>query len=243
MATVPRQQGRRLFLLISCLLALALPPLVAAQTGTVTGQVTDEGGGAALEAARVVLTGTTRIETTDREGRYTFRAVAPGTYQIRVLRLGYRPETRDRHRGRRRDRDADFAMVAAPVQLDEVVSTATGEQRKLEIGNAVTTIDAARIAEQAPITEFANLISGRAAGVQVLKSSGTTGTGTRIRIRGSNSISLSNEPLYYLDGIRLESGSQLDHAQHRRLRRPELRTPVRHESTTSSPTTSNTSRS
>ena len=41
----------------------------------------------------------------------------------------------------------------------------------------------------------------------MLKSSGTTGTGTRIRIRGSNSISLSNEPLYYLDGIRLESAS------------------------------------
>ena len=41
------------------------------------------------------------------------------------------------------------------MQLDEIVSTATGEQRKLEIGNAVTTIDAARIAETAPITEFA----------------------------------------------------------------------------------------
>ena len=98
-------------------------------------------------------------------------------------------------------------MEAAPVQLDEIVSTATGEQRKLEVANAVSTIDAAKIAEESPITEFGNLISGRAAGVQVLKSGGTTGTGTRIRIRGSNSISLSNEPLYYIDGIRMESNS------------------------------------
>ena len=96
------------------------------------------------------------------------------------------------------------------MQLDEIVTTATGEQRKLEIGNAVTTIDVARIAETAPITEFTNLISGRAAGVQVLKSSGTTGTGTRIRIRGSNSISLSNEPLYYLDGDPAGERRELD---------------------------------
>ena len=93
------------------------------------------------------------------------------------------------------------------MQLDEIVTTATGEQRKLEVGNAVATIDAARIAEESPITEFGNLLSGRAAGVQVQKSGGTTGTGTRIRIRGSNSVSLSNEPLYYVDGIRMESGA------------------------------------
>ena len=207
MATDARQRAPRRILVLSCLLSLTLVSLAAAQTGTVTGKVTDESGGAALEAARVVLSGTTRIETTDREGRYTFRAVAPGTYSIRVLRVGYRPAAQSLTVGDGETVTADFAMAAAPVQLDEIVSTATGEQRKLEIGNAVTTIDAARIAEQAPITEFSNLLSGRAAGVQVLKSSGTTGTGTRIRIRGSNSISLSNEPLYYLDGVRLESGS------------------------------------
>ncbi|HET7426803.1 MAG TPA: carboxypeptidase regulatory-like domain-containing protein, partial [Gemmatimonadales bacterium] len=179
MATDARQRARRRILVCSWLFTLTLAPLVAAQTATVTGRVTDEAGGAPLEAARVVLSGTTRIETTDREGRYTFRGVAPGSYQIRALRVGYRPATQSLTVGEGETVTADFAMAAAPVQLDEIVSTATGEQRKLEIGNAVTTIDAAKIAEQAPITEFANLLSGRAAGVQVLKSSGTTGTGTR----------------------------------------------------------------
>jgi outer membrane cobalamin receptor len=103
--------------------------------------------------------------------------------------------------------DLTIAMAAAPVQLDEIVSTATGDQRKLEIGNAVSTIDVARVAEESPITEFGNLLSGRAAGVQVQKSGGATGSGTRIRIRGSNSVSLSNEPLYYIDGVRMESGA------------------------------------
>ena len=192
--------------LVLCALALLAPATAAAQAGSITGKVTDQAGGAPLEAARVLITGSNRIETSGREGQYTFRNVPPGSYQLRVLRVGYRPDT-----GSVAVTDGpvtlDFAMEPAPVQLDEVVSTATGEQRKLEVGNAVSTIDAAQVAQLQPITEFANLISGRAAGVQVLKSSGTTGTGTRIRIRGSNSISLSNEPLYYLDGIRLESGS------------------------------------
>ena len=189
--------------LVGCITAGTIRPLQA-QQGTITGQVS-EAGGAPLEAARVVLTGTSQIQTTNREGRFTFQNVAPGRYQVRVLRVGYAPSTQEATVAAGETVTLTFSMVPAAVQLDELVTTATGEQRKLELGNAVTTIDVATVAEQAPITEFTNLISGRAPGVQVLKSSGTTGTGTRIRIRGSNSISLSNEPLYYLDGIRLES--------------------------------------
>ena len=196
--------------LVPCLAAAAAlfaPMRADAQTGGITGRVTDQGTGTPLEAARVILTGTTRIGTTDRDGRYTLRDVAPGTYQLRVLRLGYRPEVQPATVAGGETVTLDFSMTAAPVQLDEIVSTATGEQRKLEIANAVSTIDAAAVAELQPITEFTNLISGRAPGVQVLKSGGTTGTGTRIRIRGSNSVSLSNEPLYYIDGVRSESSA------------------------------------
>ena len=142
-----------------------LPSIAAAQTGTITGRVTDQAGGAALEAARVVLSGTTRIETTNREGRYTFRGVAPGNYQVRVLRVGYRPEAQSTTPGATGGRHPRLRPDAARrCSSTRSSSTATGEQRKLEIGNAVSTIDAAKIAEQAPITEFANLISGRAAG-------------------------------------------------------------------------------
>lgn len=191
-------------LLLGCLVG-GIPRPAQAQQAAIGGQVVDEATGTPLEAARVLLTGTGQIETTNRDGRFIFRQVAPGPHQVRVLRVGYKPATLSTTVAAGETAALNFSLAAAVVQLDELVTTATGEQRKLEIGNAVTTIDAARIAEQAPITEFTNLISGRAPGVQVLKSSGTTGTGTRIRIRGSNSISLSNEPLYYLDGIRLES--------------------------------------
>jgi TonB-linked SusC/RagA family outer membrane protein len=188
-------------------LALATVSLAEAQQGSIGGVVSDEATGQPLEAARVVLTGPNRIETTNQEGRYQFRNVPAGSYGVRVLRLGYRPATDTANVAPGESVALDIALNGAPVQLDEIVTTATGQQRKLEVANAVSTIDAARVAEESPISEFGNLLSGRAAGVQVQKTGGTTGTGTRIRIRGSNSVSLSNEPLYYIDGVRMESGA------------------------------------
>ena len=188
-------------------LVLATASLAEAQQSSIGGVVTDEATGQPLEAARVVLTGSNRIEGTSQEGRYLFRNVAPGSYAVRVLRLGYRPATDSANVAPGEAVALDFKLTGAPVQLDEIVTTATGQQRKLEVANAVATIDAARVTEESPISEFGNLLSGRAAGVQVQKSGGTTGTGTRIRIRGSNSVSLSNEPLYYIDGIRMESNA------------------------------------
>lgn len=192
---------------VLCLLGMfAALGTAAAQAGRISGRVTDQTD-TPIEAARLLVVGTSYIETTNREGSYTFRNVAPGHYQIRVFAIGYQSRTDTVRVGPNETAALSFRLVAAPVTLDEIVVTATGEQRKLEVANAVSTIDASRVAELAPITEFGNLISGRAPGVQVLKSSGTTGQGTRIRIRGSNSVSLSNEPLYYIDGVRMESSA------------------------------------
>ena len=196
--------GIRASLLLAALLA-GLSHTVGAQQSSVTGVVTDRATGDPLENARVVLVGPNRIEGTGRDGRYTFRGVAPGSHLVRVLRLGYRPASDSATVAEGQLVNLDFALTPAPVQLDEIVTTATGQQSRLEIGNSVSTIAAAQVAEEAPITEFGNLLTGRAAGVQVLKSSGATGTGTKIRIRGSNSVSLSNEPLYYIDGVRMDA--------------------------------------
>src|SRR4051794_4896543 len=186
-------------------LVLGTIQLSQAQQGSIAGIVTDQATGAPLETARVVLVGPNRIETTGREGRYTFRGVNPGIYQVRVLRLGYKPASDSVTAAAGETVALNFTLTPAPVQLDEIVSTATGQQSKLEIGNSISTIAAAQVAEESPITEFGDLLSGRAAGVTVLKSSGATGTGTKIRIRGSNSVSLSNEPLYYIDGVRMDA--------------------------------------
>lgn len=186
-------------------LAAAWPRTALAQQARINGLISDSVTGAGLEGARVMLVGTSLIEVTDRDGRYGFRSVASGNYQLRVLRVGYEPQLRTVAVAPGETGELNFALTPSAIQLDEIVVTASGEQRKLEVSNSSVTIDAAKVTAEAPITEIGNLISGRAAGVQVLKTGGTTGTGTRIRIRGSNSVSLSNEPLYYIDGIRMES--------------------------------------
>ena len=155
--------------LLLAAMALGIARTAQAQQAAIGGQVVDAGDTSPLEAARVVLTGTSQIETTNREGRFLFRNVAPGTHAVRVLRVGYRPVTDSVTVAPGETATLNFSLAPAAVQLDELVTTATGQQRKLEIGNAVTTIDAAKVAEQAPITEFANLLSGprrRRAGAQ-----------------------------------------------------------------------------
>src|SRR5206468_7458510 len=91
--------------------------------------------------------------------------------------------------------------------LEQVVTTATGEQqRKTEVGNDIPRIPAAQLKETKPITNITDLLNARAPGVEVL--AGTmTGTGQRIRIRGVNSLSLSNDPIVLMDGIRMESAT------------------------------------
>jgi TonB-linked SusC/RagA family outer membrane protein len=89
------------------------------------------------------------------------------------------------------------------VSLDALVVTATGQQQKRELANAVSQINADEIVETAAVNSVSQLLTGRAAGVTVLQTGGTSGTGSRIRIRGSTSVSLSNEPIIFVDGIRI----------------------------------------
>ena len=187
--------------------SLASTPALAQET-QLTGRVTDERTSDGIAGARVLLVGSPRIESTGQDGSYLFRGMTPGAHQVRVVAIGFTAQVKPVTVSAGKTDTLDFAMTPVPVQLDEIVTTATGLQSKLEIGNAVSSIDASKVAEESPITEFGNLIQGRAAGVQVLKSSGVVGTGTKIRIRGSNSVSLSNEPLYYVDGVRIDATSE-----------------------------------
>ncbi|MEP7177441.1 MAG: carboxypeptidase-like regulatory domain-containing protein, partial [Gemmatimonadales bacterium] len=118
-----RMTGALLPLLVASA-ALLAPVRVDAQNGTITGRITDQTLGTPLEAARIVLSGTNRIETSDRSGTFTFRGVAPGSYQLRALRLGYRPAVQQVTLAEGGTATTDIAMTAAPIQLDEIVSTA-----------------------------------------------------------------------------------------------------------------------
>jgi TonB-linked SusC/RagA family outer membrane protein len=186
-------------------LALAVP--AQAQKGVVTGRITDEGTRQPLGAVWVQVIGTPiAIQSTD-QGTYTLR-LDPGTYQLRTVRVGYAAQTPRPVTVRAGESAAvDWTLKAAPYTLEGIVVTATGEQLSRELGNTVGKVDAAQIVQAAPVTNITQVLSGRVAGVDVLQSTGTTGQGARIRVRGLSSVSLSNDPVIYIDGVRVASES------------------------------------
>lgn len=177
----------------------------AAQSGSITGRVTDMGSSQAIQAARLQLAQTGQVVNVRPDGRYTFAGVAPGSYDIRVIAVGYAAQRKTVTVAAGETATVDFALEVVPFTLEEIITTATGEQRRLELGHTVASIRADSLTALEPISSLSQLLQARSAGVTVLPSSGTVGTGTRIRIRGANSLSLSNEPIIVVDGIKVNT--------------------------------------
>jgi len=198
---------RRGIMLASAPMLVAISGAIA--QGTISGRVTSQGSSDPLPESRVAVVGTNLVGSTAADGRYSIRNVPTGAWTVRVLRVGYQEQKKSVTMTSGQNVVLDFALEQAVVKLTEVVTTATGEQRRVELGNSVSTIDASSRAKTAPTTNMATLLVAQAPGVQVLPGN-ETGTGARIRIRGVNSITLANDPIYIIDGVRMTSsnGSQ-----------------------------------
>src|SRR5436309_3941165 len=175
-----------------------------AQQGTLAGRVTDQANGQPLAGARVVLVGTSLIAGTNADGRFTVPGVPEGRATVRASAVGYAAATRVVTVTAGETAAVDLALALAPYSLDEVVVTSTTEEAKRQVGSSIARIDAAKLVETAPITNVTDLLIAKAAGVDVLPGT-LTGSPSRVRIRGTNSLSLNNEPVYFLDGIRVTS--------------------------------------
>ncbi|HEY4133204.1 MAG TPA: carboxypeptidase-like regulatory domain-containing protein, partial [Gemmatimonadaceae bacterium] len=175
-------------------------------TGTVTGTVTDAGSKAPIIGATIRITGTQLGTQTGNDGKFTIRGVAAGTATIQITRIGYEAKTTTAAVTSGGTATVNAQLSQAAFSLQTVVTTVTGAQSKAEISNTVATVDVASKIAETPIVSTGQLLSGRAAGVQVM-SSGATGSGSRIRIRGQSSLSLSNDPLVYVDGVRVNGQS------------------------------------
>ena len=206
---------RRLRQIVVAGAAMVVPMIGAAAqaTGTIAGRVTDKATQQPIGDAQILIVGTTRGARTADNGQYRLAAVPTGAVRIRVIRLGYEAETRTVTVNGSETVTADFALGATATRLDQVVVSATGESElRRESGNNVATINTDSISKTV-VNGVSDLLSSRAANVVVTQTSGTTGGGSRIRIRGSNSLSLSNEPLIIIDGVRAisdVSGSTID---------------------------------
>lgn len=186
--------------------SLGAPAAMLAQPASVTGRVTVRESGAALTDVRVIVLGTSVFTVTNAEGRYTLRGVPPGGQTIRVIRVGFVEQKKPVTVAGGQSTTLDFVLEPAVVVLQQVVTTATGTQRRVELGNTVATISVPEKVETAPVKNIGDLLTAKAAGVQVLPGT-MTGSGARVRIRGTSSLSLSNDPIYVIDGVRMMSQS------------------------------------
>jgi TonB-dependent SusC/RagA subfamily outer membrane receptor len=181
------------------------PAIASAQGGTVTGTVTAETG-QPLQEAHILVTGMSFTTQTGADGKYILRGVPAGSVEIRVLRVGYTSTKASVKVLDGQTATLDFKLTTSVIQLQDVVVTATGEQRRVEVGNAVENVSVPALTANTMVRSLPDVLAARSPGVMV--QAGTqTGSGQRIRVRGISSLSLNNEPIFIVDGIRMTASN------------------------------------
>ncbi len=195
-------------------LSLSVPAPAAARMrapGTITGQVTAAETGEAIPAASVIIEGSQLGAITGEDGRYRIGGVPAGPQTVTVRRIGYVAASRPVTVPDGGALSVDFSLKTSAVNLQQIVVTGTaGNQTRAAQGAVVASVNVAALTSKAPVSSVTELLSGRVSGVNVTTASGTVGAAPRINIRGAASISLSNAPLVFIDGIRVSSESRTD---------------------------------
>lgn len=201
-----RRSWSALTLAFTAVLLLSAPS--DAQQGAIAGQVTDASTAEPLSGVQVFVPDSEIGTLTDAEGRYRLTGVPPGEVPVRARLLGYRQTTRTVTVTAGETATLNFRLPVSAVALQEVVVTATGERARRELGNAVSTIDAAQTVERQNSSSFTDILRGNSPGVTIQQSSGSIGTASTFKIRGNSSIGLSQTPIVYVDGTRINNNNQ-----------------------------------
>ncbi len=174
---------------------------LAAAAQEVAGVVIAARSNRPLEGARVSVQGTQNLTRTDGRGRFRLTGLTGANVTLAISMIGFRPTTEFVAVG---NTDLRIELSELAVNLGEIVVTGTaGGAEKRTIGNSITTVRASDVQELAPAPDLSSLINSRAPGVVVIPGTGQVGAGPRIRIRGMNSFSLNDQPLIYVDGVRV----------------------------------------
>jgi TonB-dependent starch-binding outer membrane protein SusC len=189
--------------LVALLLLAFLPAALAAQ-GTITGSVTEAGTMRPLVNAQVYIQGTTIGSLTNARGQFTIQNAPAGEATVRAELIGFAAQNQTVTVVAGQTVTVDFQLRQTTLALDQIVVTGAGvatERRRL--GNTIATIDVGDL-QTAPVSSMSEILTGREPGMIGLSGGGTSGQGARIRIRGSASLSQSNEPVIYVDGVRVD---------------------------------------
>jgi TonB-linked SusC/RagA family outer membrane protein len=169
------------------------------QTRRVTGVVTEQVTNAPLIGVSVLVKGTKVGATTDKDGRYAIQVPSTGSSSLVFTYIGYlKAEINAGDKS-----VVNVALSEDSKSLNDVVVIGYGTSKKADLVSSVGRVDMNDMLK-APVRSIDEALAGRVAGVQVNSSDGQPGSGVNIVIRGANSITQSNTPLYVIDGFPIE---------------------------------------
>ncbi len=178
----------------ACFIFLCLPARVFSQGLSVSGKVSSKTNIEGLSGATISLKGSSLATTTDASGNYRLDLPAPGILVITFSGMAAMEKTVTS------SGIVNFELETMVGNLDEVVVVGYGTQKKSDLSGSVARINVDR-ATAIPSTNVSEMLRGQAAGVQVTLGSARPGGGSSILIRGRNSITGSNDPIYVIDGV------------------------------------------
>ncbi|WP_370794492.1 SusC/RagA family TonB-linked outer membrane protein [Bacteroides stercorirosoris] len=185
---------------LGLLFLLCLIPIWAfSQNVTVKGVVTDTTGEPVIGAS-VVQKGTSNGIITDIDGNFTLNV--PSNSTIVISFVGYKTQEIP-VAGKTQ---INVTMKEDTEMLDEVVVVGYGQMKRSDLTGSVVSVNDAAIKKSVP-TSIDQVLQGRAAGVQIQANSGTPGASTSIRIRGINSLNATNQPIFVIDGVVVDSAT------------------------------------
>lgn len=170
-------------------------------TGTISGTVLDSTTKRGVEGATVTLVGSTVVVVTKADGSFRITGVQAGSQTLTVKLLGYHSRNTTVKVEPNKSTTVSITLSQASTTLSEVVTTATGQQRRVEIPSDIVKIDPEKIMERAPVKSLTDLIeAAEVPGVLVQRANGEPGAPSRIRMRGIKTITGGKDPVVIVDG-------------------------------------------
>lgn len=164
----------------------------------ISGRIIDAATGDPLPGVSVTVEGTSKGTVTDAQGRYTIDAADDNVLVFSFM--GYLAQ-KVTPGGRA---VIDIKLEQDTKKLDEIIVVGYGTTKKSDLTGSVVSLKAEDL-EKTVVTNPTQMLAGRASGVQVMQTSAAPGGRVSIQVRGGNSISSSNEPLYVVDGFPMAS--------------------------------------
>ena len=186
------------FKYLSLLLTLLLFPCggAYAQNGNVKGTVVADDG--PVIGATIRVKGSPNLATvTDLDGNFTLKVPKGATLQISYL--GYKDKEVKVGNG-----PIEVTLIADAQALSEVVVVGYGQMKRADLTGSVASVGEKAI-EKSVATSIDQVLQGRAAGVQIQANTGTPGGSNTIRIRGTNSLNATSQPIFVIDGVIIDS--------------------------------------